>query len=85
MLMVHTIPFGSGDTFGWYFWILVKPRGLALFSVGATYPKISLMETPFGIDSTAPDMDGPVYAFPSPCALMEVHVYLFYSGMDLGF
>ena len=43
------------------------------------------METPFGaVDSIAPELDGPVYAVPSPCALMEVLVCLFWGSVEIG-
>ena len=44
------------------------------------------MEMPLGtVDSISPDLDGLVCAVSSPCALVEVHVFLFYGGVELGF
>ena len=54
--------------------------------IGVTYPRISLTETPMGsIDSIALECDGPVCAIPSPCTLVEVWVFLFCAGVELGF
>ena len=44
------------------------------------------MDMPLGAAvSTTPELDGPVYAVPSMCALMKVHIFLYYGGVDLGF
>ena len=44
------------------------------------------METPIQVvDSTTPNLDGPVWLAASSCALTDVHVYLFVGAGELGF
>ena len=37
------------------------------------------------IDSTARELEGPIWAVPSTCALMEVLICRFCGGVELGF
>ena len=82
----QVIPSGSSNNFGGYLWLLMSFLSFAPDYVGATYLGMSLIETPLGATySTTPKLDGPIYAVPSPCTLEEVHVCLFYDGVELGF
>ena len=81
----EVIPSGSGSRLSGYFGFFMGCLGFALRCIGVTYPRISLTEMPLGAaESRAPELNGPVYAVPSPYTLAEVQVCLFYSGVELG-
>ena len=86
MSIEQVIPSGSSDNFNEYFSLLVIFFGFALGHVGETYPRLSFIETPLGTtELIALNLDGPVCVASSHRPQAEVHVYLFYGGVELGF
>ena len=82
----QVIPSSSDDNLGGYFWFFMGYLSFTPKHVGATYPRISLTETPLNVvDSIAHELNDPVCAIPSPCTLAEVRVCLFCGGVELGF